>query len=98
MGTRLVLAESDDRTTWLTLNHPDRLNAFSRDVGDQLHGVLETALGDGTLVVVNAQAVLDTGVRRTRGRTLAAAELGDRALNQRGDAILVGRRWLGFEL
>jgi 2-(1,2-epoxy-1,2-dihydrophenyl)acetyl-CoA isomerase len=48
-----VLLRVDEGVAWITLNRPDRLNAFSGDMRDRLHDALDRAATDpGVRVIV----------------------------------------------
>ncbi len=47
-----VLLRVEDGVAWVTLNRPDRLNAFAGTMRDQLHDALERADGDAAVRVV----------------------------------------------
>ena len=52
-SAQTVLLRVEDGVAWITLNRPDRLNAFAGDMRDRLHDALEGAATDpGVRVIV----------------------------------------------
>ena len=44
VSAETVLLRVEDGVAWITLNRPDRLNAFSGDMRDRLHDAAEPCL------------------------------------------------------
>ena len=50
--SELVLYETRGPAAWITLNRPDKLNAISRAMVDDLHEALARALADDGVKIV----------------------------------------------
>jgi 2-(1,2-epoxy-1,2-dihydrophenyl)acetyl-CoA isomerase len=51
-STETILLRVEDGVAWITLNRPDRLNAFAGDMRDRLHDALDRAAADPDVRVI----------------------------------------------
>ena len=64
MGSGTVLLERRDGVAWITLNRPDRLNAYNVAMRDDLFAALDAVADDGALramVLAGAGPAFSTG-------------------------------------